>query len=168
MTSRALILSLAGALSLFAQQQQQPHRPPPPIAWWENPVANGLDLTDAQKDKVNTIQRQSNEQIAPKREALEHAEAELDAIFNAPTIDPQKAKVAVDQLAQARADLTRDVSIMMLRMRRVLTYDQWKMLEARRQNPDPSERRGKGRGRGFPRGPGSPSGSGPGFNETKQ
>jgi Spy/CpxP family protein refolding chaperone len=167
MNLRLAALFLAGASFLAAQ----PPRPAPPIAWWENPVANGLDLTDAQKDSVNRIRKIFNERVVQKREAIDRAEAELDAIFNAPAIDWDKARVTVDQLAQARADLTRDVSIMMLRMRAVLTFDQWKTLEARRQTLQSRDPRGKGRGRGFPRGPGGPGGggtNGPGFSETKQ
>lgn len=161
MKVRILALCLSGALLLAGQPagQPQPTRTPPPIAWWENPVANGLDLSDAQIERVNNIRREFNDRLLQKREAVDRAERELDAIFNSPSIDLQKARPAIDQLANARRDITRDLSWMMLRMRDVLTIDQWKTLEARRLSPP---ERGKGRGRGF-RGPGS----GPGFNDAK-
>jgi len=159
MTLRGFILCLASVVLLGAQPGGQAPPPPPPIAWWDNPVANGLELTDAQKDQVNVIRKQHNDRLLQRREAVDRAERELDAVFNSATADRERARVAIDQLASARGELTREVSWMMLRMRGVLTFDQWKMLEARRQNPPD---RGKGRGRGY-RGPGS----GPGFNDAK-
>jgi Spy/CpxP family protein refolding chaperone len=116
-------------------------------------------------DRVNRIRKDHTDRVLQKREAVDRAETELAAVFDAPKIDwPNKARPAIDALALARGELTKEMSIMMLRMRAVLTLDQWKMLEARLQNPP--ERGGKGRGRGY-RGPGEP-GSGPGYNERKQ
>lgn len=155
MNLRVPVLALACAFFSEAQPPQGPPRPP--VAWWENPVANGLELTDAQRERVDNIRKGFNERLVQKREAAERAERELDAIFNAPKVDWESAKAAVDQLAIARRDLTRDLAWMMVRMRDVLTLEQWKTLEARRQDPR-DLRSGKGRGRG-PR---------PGFSETKQ
>lgn len=164
MTFRVLALFLTGVL-LAAQPPNQQRRPgPPPFAWWENPVANGLQLTDEQMNRVNKIRKDHTDLVLQKREAVERAEADLAAIFDSPKIEWPKARPAVDALALARGELTKEMSVMMLRMRSVLTIDQWKMLEARLQPPP--DRDGKGRGRGY-RGQGGP-GSGPGFNERKQ
>jgi Spy/CpxP family protein refolding chaperone len=156
---------LAGCLfgSLIAVAQSQPQRPPrPPVAWWDNPVANGLELTEAQKTRVDRIRKDSTDRVILKRDAVDRAERELDAVFaafNGTKADWDRAKLAIDALAQARGDLTKEMSIVMLKMRAVLTIDQWKMLESRAQSA-PGRDRDKGRGRGF-RGPGSV------FNDSK-
>jgi Spy/CpxP family protein refolding chaperone len=158
MNIRVFVFLVAGACVIGAQPPQGP--PPPPIAWWENPIGNGLELTDAQRERVARLSKEFNDRLVQKRASLDRAEQELNEVFNANTIDWERARTAIDQLANARRDMTRDLSWMTLRMRDVLTLDQWKTLEARRQNPP--DRRGKGRGRGY-RGPG-----GSGYSETKQ
>jgi Spy/CpxP family protein refolding chaperone len=65
-------------------------------------------------------------------------------IFNQDSIDQRKADQAVNQLANARGDLTRTLSQMSLKLRNLLTADQWRDLQARqagRGAPRPGARR---------------------------
>lgn len=141
-----LLFALATPLALYAQA---------PIAWWENPVAVGLSLTDAQRDRVSGIAREFRERLIQKREETERAEREFEEVFNADVVDSQRGSAAIERLAKARAELTRDLSQMTLQMRAVLTTEQWRELQSRRAAlPGFGEGRGKGpqqgRGRGFP------------------
>lgn len=116
----------------------------PPVAWWENPVANGLTLSDVQKERINGILRDHRDALTSARDAAERAEQDLDTIYNAEAIDWARARAAIDQLVKARADLTQNLARMTLRLRAVLTIDQWRTLQGR----GATGRAGKGRGPG--------------------
>jgi len=118
MKRRYLNLCLGALLCASAWAQ-------PPVAWWENPVANGLTLSDAQRDRINVIVREHRDALMAAREAAEKAERELDAVFNSDTVDYGRGRAAIEQLVQARGDLTRNLARMTLRLRTVLTSEQW-------------------------------------------
>jgi Spy/CpxP family protein refolding chaperone len=133
----AFAATLAFALAIPAVAQ-------PPVAWWENPVANGVQLSDAQKERLNQIVREHRDRLMQKREESERAERELEAVFNADTVDFFRGRQAIDQLTKARTAFTQDLSMMTLKLRAVLTADQWRELQSRR----PEGRGGRGRGPG--------------------
>jgi Spy/CpxP family protein refolding chaperone len=114
-----------------------------PVAWWENPVAAGLTLSDAQRDQINGIARDYRDRLVQKREEANRAEQELEGIFNADVVDTQRGRIAIDRLARARADLTKDVSRMTLQMRTVLTTEQWRTLQNRREDRKSGDRQGQ-------------------------
>ena len=87
------------------------------------------------------------------RGAVQKAESELDQIFNEETVDQRRGSEAIQRLTKARADMTQSVSEMSLRMRAVLTAQQWQELQ-RRQREQGSRLENAGRGPGPPRGPG--------------
>jgi Spy/CpxP family protein refolding chaperone len=124
----------------------------PPVAWWENPVASGLTLSDAQRERINAIVREHRDTLMAAREAAEKAERELDAVFNADSVDWPRGRAAIEQLVQARGDLTRNLARMTLRLRTVLTPEQWRTL----QNAGAAGRGGRGRGPGRGRRGGPP------------
>ena len=82
------------------------------------------------------------------RETWKKAEAELQTAFDESPVDQRKSNDAIEHLAAARSDLFRATSQMELKIRMVLTDEQWQELKKR-------ERRG-GPGR-----PGGPDGSPP-------
>ena len=85
---------------------------------------------------------------------MEKAEGNLDDFFNTEgTTDPRRANEAIDRLAAARAELTKVVSQMSLKLRGVLTAQQWQELQ----------RRGPGRGPGRFDGKIGPDGGPPGL-----
>jgi Spy/CpxP family protein refolding chaperone len=140
-----LALALAGALSA------QPQRSPTSFPWWNNPVANGLNnLTDAQTKQINALKSEYRDGLNDLYAQVNAAESNLETIFNQDSIDQRKADQAVNQLANARGDLTRTLSQMSLKLRNVLTAEQWHALQDQQQ-----------RGRGAPRrrgpGPGGPA-----------
>ena len=118
------IAFLAGAVPVVQAQ--------PPIAWWENPVANGLTLSDAQRDRINHIVGEYRDRLTLERQEAERAEREFENTVNADTVDWQRGRAAIDQLVKARGVFTQDISQMTLRLRTVLTADQWRSLQNRR------------------------------------
>jgi Spy/CpxP family protein refolding chaperone len=121
-----LLVAMAGALSA------QPLRSPTSFPWWNNPVANGLNnLTDAQTKQIAATVAEYRGPLKDLYAEVNAAEGNLEEIFNQETIDQRKADQAVNQLANARGDLTRTLSQMSLKLRNVLTVDQWRDLQAR-------------------------------------
>jgi Spy/CpxP family protein refolding chaperone len=140
-----LILAVPAALS--AQGPRSGFFP-----WWESPLVSGLDLTDTQRTEIRSVVREYRGQMLEVRDAVQKAESDLDEVFNEDTVDQRRGSEAIDRLTKARGDMTRSVSEMSLRMRAVLTPQQWQELQ-RRQQEQTSRIQNVGRGSG-PRGGG--------------
>jgi Spy/CpxP family protein refolding chaperone len=172
MNNRGIISRLAG-LALWLAPALLAQGPPMGIfPWWEGPIAAELNLTDAQKQQVETIQREYRGKMIDGRAEIAKAELTLDDTMNAEPFDLRKATDAASKASDARNDLTRNMTQMSLRLRAVLTKEQWQKTRARSQRPGFAGGgigggRGDGRGKGGPpnrpeggRGPGGPGGPG--------
>jgi Spy/CpxP family protein refolding chaperone len=147
---RLWILAALLATAAYAQR---------PIPWWENPVANGLTLSDAQWTQVTQILSESRDRLAAERREAERAERDFEAAVNAEAVDAQRGRAAIDRLVKARSIFTQDFSQMTLRLRAVLTTEQWRSLQTRRVGREGKGPRPEGRGRKG--GPAVTSGPGP-------
>ena len=127
MNWRRIGLLLLIPAALFAQGPPRSGQFP----WWDRPIAKGLNLTDMQRNQIGTITGQYRKSTMDARAAVDKAEADLDAVFNEENVDPRKGADAVDRLAKARGDMTKVVSEMTLKMRMVLTPQQWQELQRR-------------------------------------
>ena len=105
--------------------------------------AHDLNLSEAQQKQIATICRESFRKMSDLRETWNKAEDELKAAFDESPVDQRKSNEAIEHLAAARLDLFRATAQMDLKIRTVLTDDQWQELKKR-------ERRG---GPGRPGGP---------------
>jgi Spy/CpxP family protein refolding chaperone len=150
--------ALAGVLLALApaaiRAQGPPPGPPPPagLSWWERPWWNGaaaqdLNLSDGQKNDINAIVKDYRSKMMDMRGAIGKADRDVAAAFAESPVDPHKANDAIEKLAAARGDLTRALSQMSLKVRLVLTAEQWQDLQQRAFV-------GRGRGKGRDRRPG--------------
>jgi Spy/CpxP family protein refolding chaperone len=154
--ARVWLLLMAFAGVLLAQG------PRPFPSWWENPwwnssVAQDLNLTDAQKTDINAIVKDYRPKMMDLRAAMQKADSDVEAAFGENPVDQRKASDAIEKLAAARGDLTRALSQMSLKLRTVLTVEQWQDLERRSfAARGPKGERGIGRGRRAPDGRSTP------------
>jgi Spy/CpxP family protein refolding chaperone len=118
--------------------------------WWDNPLTQGMDLTDAQRNQIRAVVKEYRNRLVDARAAVEKAEGDLEDVFSEETVDQRKGTETIERLASARGELTKELSQMSLRMRTVLTVQQWQELQ-RRQGP----RSGQGAGKNLRRRPGS-------------
>jgi Spy/CpxP family protein refolding chaperone len=125
--------------------------------WWDNPLSQDLNLTDTQRNQIRAVVKEYRNRLVDQRASVEKAEGELEDVFGEDAVDQRRASEAIDHLAAARGELTKSLAQMSLRMRTVLTAQQWQDLQ-RRQGRGGSRGEGKNLRR---RGPGS--GSGPGI-----
>jgi len=131
----ALLLAYCPGYVLGQGPPPGPSRPPG-ISWWESPWWNGaaaqdLNLTDAQKSDINTIVKDYRSKMMDMRSTISRADGDVAAAFAENPVDPHKANDAIEKLAAARGDLTRALSQMSLKIRLVLTAEQWQDLEQR-------------------------------------
>ena len=140
---KAFVILLLAGLSVPAALNAQKQRFP----WWEGPRAKSLDLTDAQNAQIRTTVAEYRDKLRDQRAAVNKAEADLEAIFNEESVDQKQANDAINQLAAARSELFKTTSQMDLRLRMVLTVQQWQILQAQQRpgrGPGPPRRRGPG------------------------
>jgi len=100
--------------------------------------AHDLNLSEAQQKQISSICKDSVKKVSDLREAWRKAEAELQAAFDESPVDQAKSNNSIEHLTAARTDLFRATSQMELKIRTVLTDDQWQQLKIR-------QRRGPGR-----------------------
>lgn len=136
---RLLLLAILAAATLSAQMPRGIY------AWWNRPeIARDLKLTPAQREQIRAAVRQFRPHLLNVRVTVNQAEEALAMQFNRSPVDPAKANEAIERLVDARSDLTRTLSQLSLKLRMILTEDQWQELQRRRpqkQNepPEPAE-----------------------------
>ena len=145
------MLRFALVLLLPALLLGQPRGPRP---WWNKDVARELNLTDAQTQQMAQVQRDFRDRMVAVRDEMNKAEAEVDAAFNEDPVDQAKAGEAINRLAAARSNLTKAVSEMDLKLRMILTAQQWQQLNQRGRGRWPGSEGGPMRG---PRRPPAPT-----------
>ncbi len=121
-----LVILLLLALPLLAQ---------PPrgfFNWWDSPIAKDLNLSDDQTRQIRGIVKEYRLKLIDQRAAVQKAEAEMEDVFNEDALDQRRANDSIERLITARGDLTRSFTQMSLRLRSVLTADQYRELQKRR------------------------------------
>jgi Spy/CpxP family protein refolding chaperone len=121
------------------------------MPWWNSPLVRDLNLSPAQMREIRETVREYRGTLMDLRESVQRADSDLEGILNTAPVDQRKANEAIDRLAAARADMTKRLSQMTLRLRGILTNEQWQELHQR------ASERGLGRfGKGGRGGPGGP------------
>jgi Spy/CpxP family protein refolding chaperone len=119
--------------SLTAPVCAQPPRGGP-RPWWDAEVAKNANLSDAQQKQVTQIRHDFSPRMREVQDNVRKADAEVSAAFNEEPVDETKATAAIEKLATARAELTRAVSQLDLKLRKVLTAEQWQAMNRYQRN----------------------------------
>ncbi len=112
-----------------------------PRPWWDSDVTRTLNLTDVQTKQIQSTVQEYRGRMMDVRGAVNKAESDVEAAFNEDPVDQTKANDAINRLAAARGDLTKAVSQMDLKLRTILTAQQWQQLQTRQRRPGPGLRR---------------------------
>jgi Spy/CpxP family protein refolding chaperone len=124
---RSLVLALLLGSALFAQM------PKGIYAWWSRPqIARDLNLSPVQREQIRATVQQYRPHLLNVRAAVNQAEQALADQFNRNPVDPGKTNEAIERLVDARSDLTRTLTRLSLKLRLVLTEQQWEELQRRR------------------------------------
>jgi Spy/CpxP family protein refolding chaperone len=134
---------------------------PGPGAWWkDSETVKKLGLSEAQLGQIEQAFLAHRLRLVDLRADLEKQELNLQPLLDVDQPDEAKVTAQIDLITAARGRLEKENASMLLAIRRVLSVEQWKRLQALQQE------RAKG-GRGGPRmappgGPGSAPGHQPG------
>lgn len=120
-----ILMGILATASLFGQARNAN------LPWWENPITSGVDLSEMQRRQINRVIRDFRNRLVDARAAVEKAENDLEDVFNEETVDQSTGMHTIEELAEARANLTRAMSEMTLRLRAVLSPEQWEELQRR-------------------------------------
>lgn len=124
---RPILLALLLASGLSAQMPRGIY------AWWSRPqIARDLNLSPWQREQIRTTVQQYRPHLLNVRAAVNQAEQALAEQFNRNPVDPGKTNEAIERLVDARSDLTRTLTRLSLKLRLVLTEQQWQELQRRR------------------------------------
>ncbi len=99
--------------------------------WWNSPVTADLNLSPAQSHQIHQIVRSYRDRLFDARNAQQKAEADLEDLLNDPQVTPDSARPVIERLATARANTSRVFLEMSVKLRSVLTLDQWRILVRR-------------------------------------
>jgi periplasmic protein CpxP/Spy len=178
-------LGLSGALVAGAQAPidgpgtgMGPHRPPMERAmgphgdhgrWWNEPHAiEKFKLTDSQRKSMDDVYQQHRMTLVDLHANLEKAELTMEPMMQEDQPDEGKILSQIDRVAAARAELEKANARMLFELRRQLTPEQWKQLQADRaahrdgHGPEGAGARWHGQGRGQAGPGGQPGPGGPG------
>lgn len=109
--------------------------------WWNNPdFAQKLALTTDQQKKMEAVFEQNRPGLMDLSQAVRKEEQTMEPLLAADQPDESKILAQIDRVAQARAELEKANARMLLGMRRILTPDQWKSLQAMDPHGDPRGR----------------------------
>ena len=104
--------------------------------WWKNPeMVEKLGVTADQQKKMDDIFQQHRLKLIDVTAAVEREEVTLQPMMEADQPDEARIVAQIDKVAQARAELEKANARMLLGIRRVLTPDQWKKLQAETPRP---------------------------------
>ena len=102
-----------------------------PGTWWNNAdTASRLALTKEQQKKMDDIFQQFRLTLIDLNASLSKEELILDPLIAAERLDEVKILTQIDRIAQARAELEKANSRMLLGIRQSLTMEQWTKIQA--------------------------------------
>jgi|SRR5580658_10279901 Spy/CpxP family protein refolding chaperone len=131
---RSFVILLALSAALLAQMPQSLY------PWWSNkPVVKQLDLTPAQVRDIRAAVTTAQPHLLEVRAKVLRAEQTLEDQFNSDPVDQNKTNQALEQLIAARTDLTRSLTELSLKLRVLLTAQQWQQLQRLRPNRNPND-----------------------------
>lgn len=123
------------------QAPMQPRAPMPPQPpqpgqpdlgkWWKNSdIVRELQLSDAQISQLEQAFMEHRLKLIDLRATVEREETKLQPLIEADQLDMPKVSAQLDAVLAARAQLEKQNTMMMLSLRKVLTVEQWKKLQA--------------------------------------
>lgn len=101
------------------------------FAWWNTPVVNDLNLSEAQRKQIRETVSSYRGRLIDARAAVQKAQGELQDILGSDHIENAQVDAIADKLAKAQAQNVRVFTEMSLHVRAVLTLDQWRELVKR-------------------------------------
>jgi Spy/CpxP family protein refolding chaperone len=120
-------------------QRPRPNQPPdgrpglqfgPPGRWWDDRgFAKNLKLRPDQQTRMDAIFEQNRNSLVSSYDNLQQAQARMEELSHSSTPDELALFAQIDRVAQARAELEKATTHMLLQLRKEMDPDQIKRLE---------------------------------------
>jgi protein CpxP len=111
---------------------------PGPGAWWKNSeIVSKLQLSEGQVRKIEQTFLDHKLKLIDLQADLEKQELRLQPLLDVDQPDEGKVGAQIDLITAARGRLEKENAMMMLAIRRELTIEQWKKLQAMREERRP-------------------------------
>jgi Spy/CpxP family protein refolding chaperone len=105
----------------------------PPIRWWDDKhYVKTLHLRPDQKKRMDGVFDENRANLVNRYESLQQEEQKMETLSHAQTLDEAVLFAQIDRVAQARADLEKATTHLMLRVRKEMDADQITRLDASR------------------------------------
>jgi Spy/CpxP family protein refolding chaperone len=105
----------------------------PPSRWWDDKhYAKTLHLRPDQKKRMDGLFDENRANLVNRYEALQQEEQKMDTLIHAPMPDESVLFAQIDRVAQAKADLEKATTHLMLQVRKEMDADQITRLDASR------------------------------------
>jgi Spy/CpxP family protein refolding chaperone len=112
--------------------------------WWQSEeYKRELKLTPEQSRKLEDVFQAAVPTLKSLKKALDQAESEFERLLERG--DDGSVMDQVERVEAARAELNKSHTMMMLKMKRVLTPDQWAKFNAMHQTAERERNRSNGR-----------------------
>jgi Spy/CpxP family protein refolding chaperone len=111
--------------------------PRPPFKWWaSDKYKQELKLNAEQSAEIEKIFQASMERLRVDKDDFDRAQSNFSQLMERTSADDREFQRAVDRLEMARYYVSRERTLMLVRIHSVLTPDQRKGLEAIRKRSD--------------------------------
>jgi Spy/CpxP family protein refolding chaperone len=105
--------------------------PRPPFKWWAiDKYKQELKLTSDQSAEIEKIFQASMERLRVDKDDLDRAQTSFSQLMEKPSAGEREFARAVDQLELARYNVSKERTMMLVRIHNILTTEQRKGLEA--------------------------------------
>ena len=106
---------------------------PPAQKWWDDKsFVKNLKLRPEQQTRMDAIFDQNKNALVSHLQNLRQAESQMEELSKSPTLDEAALFTQIDRVAQARADLEKANTHMLLQIRKEMDADQLARLEKHR------------------------------------
>ena len=105
----------------------------PPLRWWDDKhYAKNLHLRPDQKKRMDGLFDENRANLVNRYEALQQEESKMEALSRAQTLDENALFAQIDRVAQARAELEKANTHLLLQVRKEMDADQINHLDTSR------------------------------------
>jgi Spy/CpxP family protein refolding chaperone len=139
----AAVAGQAPSLAFQAPQSHEPHSgdakpaPRPPFKWWAiDKYKQELKLTAEQSAEIERVFQASMERLRVDKEDFDREQGNFSRLMDKASVDDREFQRAIDHLEMARYYVSKERTLMLVRIHSVLTPEQRKGLEAIRKRND--------------------------------
>lgn len=131
----SLLPSLAASISLLLAWPLFCHAQPSSVQWWDDTnVVETIGLTAEQQQQIRMLVQRSHEERATLRPKIKELQKTVSQLLGAPQLDEQQIFTTLTALSELYFRQRKDVVTMRVRVRQVLSPEQFDKLLALKPN----------------------------------